>query len=117
MQLQIEVEKAKIQIEREKAAAQFELKRQQIEQDKQLKLMADDGVEEIGPDGQPVMKLRADVQNEAIMQGLTMIAQLVAQSAQQNNDKLEAVAQLIAAPTVLERDAQGRPVAARKVIN
>ncbi len=117
MQLQIEVEKAKIQLEREKAAAQFELKRQQIEQDKQLKLMADDGVEEIGPDGQPVMKLRADVQNEAIMQGLTMIAQLVAQSAQQNNDKLEAVAQLIAAPTVLERDAQGRPVAARKVIN
>jgi hypothetical protein len=94
----------------------FEFKKAQLDQEKRLKMMADDGVEEVGPDGESVIKTRADVQNESIMQGLTMIAQLVSNSAQQNNDKLDAVAQLIAAPTVLERDAQGRPFAARKVM-
>lgn len=95
----------------------FELKSREMEMNKRLKLMEQDGVEVEGEDGQPVMKAKADIQNEAIMQGLSLLGQLIVNNGQMQTQALTQIASIVAAPTELVRDATGRPIGAQKVIN
>lgn len=94
----------------------YDLKQREIQLNKQLKLMEQDGVEVEGDDGETVVKPKADVQNEAIMQGLAMLGQLVSQSAQAQAQALQQIAAVVSAPTEIVRDNNGRPVGARKVM-
>lgn len=95
----------------------FSLKSREIEMTRRLKLMEQDGVEVEDEDGQPVMKAKADIQNEAIMQGLNMLGQLIAQQGQMQTQALQQIAAVVSAPTELVRDQNGRPIGAQKVVN
>ena len=119
---------AKLQQDHEFKMAQlqqdFEFQMAKLNSEKALKLAAMDGVEMQGEDGQPMMKAKADLHAEAIMgglqslaQGMQSIAMLVEQSRQETSAKLDQSIAVQMAPTVLERDENGRPIGARKVIN
>lgn len=100
-----------------KQDAEFALKVREMNMNKQFKLMEQDGVEVEGEDGQPVMKAKADIQNEAIMQGLNMLGQLIVSQGEMQTQALQQIAAVVSAPTQLVRDQNGRPVGAQKVMN
>jgi hypothetical protein len=108
---------ASAQQARDKLVSDEQIKREQIESDERiaearirseqrLAALKDDGVEVDGPDGEKVVKTRADMGNEAIMSGLQMLGQM----ATQQSAALQNIATLIATPSELVVD----PVTGRK---
>lgn len=55
--------------------------------------------------------------DDAIMQGLTMLGQLIAQQGAAQQQGMQELARIVAAPNEIVRDAQGRPAGSRKVLN
>lgn len=99
---------AELKIRQQDLDYQIELRK--LEQQKQIEALKNDGVEVEGENGEKVVKAKSEVATDGIMQGLTMLGQLISETAAQTNA-------LIAAPTELVRDQNGRPVGARKVMN
>ncbi|ASQ12029.1 hypothetical protein CDO22_08605 [Sinorhizobium meliloti] len=99
---------AELKIRQQDLDYQIELRK--LEQQKQIEALKNDGVEVEGENGEKVVKAKSEVATDGIMQGLTMLGQLISETAAQTNA-------LIAAPTELVRDQSGRPVGARKVMN
>lgn len=99
---------AELKIRQQDMDYQIELRK--LEQQKQIEALKNDGVEVEGENGEKVVKAKSEVATDGIMQGLTMLGQLISETAAQTNA-------LIAAPTELVRDQNGRPVGARKVMN
>ncbi|MCR4332735.1 MAG: hypothetical protein NUV34_08555 [Sulfuricaulis sp.] len=71
---------------------------------------------EVSEDGDEV-KSRMQMGMMAIMDGLNMLAQLVAQQGQAQTEGLQTLAAVVAAPNELVRDEAGRAVGSRKVLN
>ena len=108
---------AELQLDREigfqKLQNERELKMMQIASDRDAKALENGGVEEIGQDGQPVVKSGTEV----IMQGLSMLGQMIVQQGEANSAQLQQLAHIIAAPTELVRDPNtGRASGSRKVL-
>ncbi|RVI91817.1 portal protein [Sinorhizobium meliloti] len=99
---------AELKIRQQDLDYQIELRK--LEQQKQIEALKNDGVEVEGENGEKVVKAKSEVATDGIMQGLTMLGQLISETAAQTNA-------LISAPTELVRDQNGRPVGARKVMN
>ena len=75
--------------------------------------MENDGVEETDENGEKVVKSGTEV----VMQGLTMLGELIAQQGQSTDMQLQKLAQIMAAPNEIIRDVDGRAKGARKVFN
>jgi hypothetical protein len=127
VQAQAEAKKAELSQNKELATLELiqtgELKRREIAQNKQLKLIEmgleadtsdETGEEAAKPD--PAIELQKQTA-EMLMQGLNMLGQLIARNNEMTAQALAEVARAVTAPVVLDRDANGRPSGARKVMN
>lgn len=93
----------------------YELDLQKLEQQRNLALIADQPHAEAAE--KTAKKEEADgLANEAIMQGLNMLGQLIQQTANDTGQSLQAIASAVSAPTEIVRDQNGRPMGARKVM-
>lgn len=116
--LQKQKQEAELQMQRERMEAEFALEMQKIKQARNLKLVEmgmEENAPEEGEDG--VLKSKDETRSEALMQGLTYLAQLVAQEGQSTRASLEQIAAAVVAPTELIKDQNGKTVGARKVMN
>lgn len=96
------------QIARERIASDERIERERILSQQRLATLKDGGVETDGPDGEKVIKSKADLGQEATMQGLTMLGHLIAQQGEAQRAGLEAllagtqqIAATVAAPSEL----------------
>lgn len=111
MQMSMQAEQAKLaqqeQIDMQKIASQERIAMAKLQSDRGLKqqemMIAGDAQEVEGEDGQMVVKTKAELGNEALMQGLAMIAQLI-------NQGNQGVMAAITAPkqVTVSRDVSGR---------
>ena len=91
----------------------YDLKVMEMQMNHDAKALENGGVEEEGPDGQKTVKSGTEV----IMQGLTMLGQLIVQQGQDNNAQLDQIARIVAAPNELVRDPKtGKAAGSRKVL-
>jgi hypothetical protein len=118
LMLQKQKQDADLQMQREKMDAEYALEMQKIKQARDLKLI-EMGMEENAPEANEdgTLKSRDETRSEALMQGLTMLGQLVAQEGHATRASLEQIAGVVSAPTELVKDRNGRTVGARKVVN
>jgi hypothetical protein len=115
--LQKQKQDAELQMQRERMEGEFALETQKIKQARNLELVKmgmEENAPEEGEDG--VLKSKDETRSEALMQGLTYIAQLVAQEGQSTRASLEQIAAAVVAPTELIKDQNGKTVGARKVM-
>lgn len=111
----LEMQKFEFQkrLELMKVQGQREVSLAKIKSDRDVSAMQADGVETEGADGESVVKSGT----EAVMDGLAMLGQLIAQQGEANRASMERIAEIVAAPTELIRDQKtGRASGARKVI-
>ena len=111
MQMSMQADQAKLaqqeQIDMQKIASQERIAMAKLQSDRGLKqqemMIAGDAQEVEGEDGQMVVKTKAELGNEALMQGLAMIAQLI-------NQGNQGVMAAITAPkqVTVSRDVTGR---------
>ncbi len=111
MQMSMQSDQAKLaqqeQIDMQKIASQERIAMAKLQSDRGLKqqemMIAGDAQEVEGEDGQMVVKTKAELGNEALMQGLAMIAQLI-------NQGNQGVMAAITAPkqVTVSRDVTGR---------
>ena len=114
---QIELEQYKAQqqilLETEKMNNQMQLAQMKFQAERDQKAMESGGVEEIGEDGQKVVKTGTEI----LMAGLIQIGELIAQQSASNNAQLEQLAEIVAAPNELIIDPDsGRAIGSRKVV-
>ena len=106
-----------LDLQKQKQDGDFALQLRKINAEKHLELAKMGMEEQPGEtDEMGAVKSNDQVRSEAIMQGLQMLGQLVATEGQATRAALQQIAATISAPTVLERDASGRAVGARKVL-
>jgi hypothetical protein len=105
-------------IKREQIASDERIARERIASEQRLAALKDDGVEVDGPDGEKVVKTKADLANEGTMSALQGIAELIVQSGQAQMAGLERIAAAQMAPTELVVDpATGRKQARKVLVN
>ena len=100
-------------LQQKKLEDAYRLKVMEMQMNHDAKALENGGVEEEGPDGQKVVKSGTEV----IMQGLTMLGQLIVQQGQAAAAQTEQLMRIAAAPNELVRDPKtGKTAGSRKVL-
>jgi superfamily II DNA helicase RecQ len=115
---------ADVTLARQKAEADYALAQQKLANDREIELlkvknardieaMKNDGVEEEGEDGKKTVKSGTEV----VMQGLSMLGQLIVQQGNAQAQQMQELARIMAAPNELVRDPMtGKAAGSRKVL-
>ena len=100
-------------LQRQKVNDAYDLRIMEMQMNHKAKALENGGVEEEGPDGQKTVKSGTEV----IMQGLTMLGQLIVQQGQAAAAQTEQLMRIAAAPNELVRDPKtGKAAGSRKVL-
>jgi len=100
-------------LQQKKLEDAYRLKVMEMQMNHDAKALENGGVEEEGPDGQKTVKSGTEV----IMQGLTMLGQLIVQQGQAAAAQTEQLMRIAAAPNELVRDPKtGKAAGSRKVL-